>query len=1422
MEVDDYNFCELLRMEPVARMPDEDLLHSEVAIMSGGRDQSGRPLVTFPAQNHGILESRVMGSGLDRILRYYINITSPTTKVHGFAFIADLRFSTLDFISMLKSSLNSLQAETSSAVGPFMLYLIQPIDKKCLKDTQTLLALRQSKKKSNKHIPSTLFQTVMVVDEMDLYNHVDKSQLTADLGGYLQYSHSAWVRFRKTVEPFFVCYEEVIPKLPDAFSRLEDLESYDLGETREDLERQRENMQQLIRDLFRELGLESLSQECDDLLSKINQSDIDEVYAAVAQKPVFREVRLLAEYCREKLTMMKQRLDAARDRVEGRVEDEMKRIDLLEEMQNLSNWLLNEGPTGLKRLEIADSLGRAEMLCNHFETGVASLAVDKLAQADGLKEEFQTLVSEGGNGFANLRSAVRALEGHAENYQSMLDDRRHVLSTVRSFYGLYDKIARWCVRALKFLPSDIVDVHNDIRSERTKSRRRGQDVGDAEYRWIEDSERFLRKHPSPKEEDVTSMMEYVETVGEKVRKKKAKHLANRCAVLLRVLNTNDLASEKDVLLAKKWQGEVVGSRDDSQREKTKGVIRERKDGDGVEEARMEAEEEKREEMESEVDDPLLRRIGRHTPSKEVEVRGQRSKRRSSKGKVEEKADDRKSDSDGRGRKVADEERRTDDGAKEEKEDVRVEKDKDERGKEREQSQWIRPSQDFWAGRIPGVARQSQPQTDETDGRVAQHYDNVGMPVQDVHPHMAGRLQGPDQQVQDVNSPHLTASNAGGFQRYLNRNQNANPSPSYVNGHPLHALHGNVAPLHHQQVGPFQGMPGPINQSHLGTFQTRQSQFPVHGLNQSPYSIPPGSDVASRQHVQVMNTSAQTCTLYDPVTGLPYQAYLQSPRSTSLQGDPRSTDYLSDSQHSTPGLGHHRGQRLVDPHISGMHALQALVGHPQHRVTGHNRTHALNIGLSSMQAQHSRASTPRSEHKRELSPYEDVLSRIGQMRTRARRGKNGHDKSKPTSREMRAAKSVPNLSNLLAGVHMDGAGNRYGDTGLDLEGDRQSDYYARLAHLDDQTGRCSSEHATKKWVSRLMADDLHYANSSSLRSASPALPSSNTPRNQPRPLTPQEKYELESLTSLLNESDDDDDDSAPVSNSPTRDRFRLGDISSSQTRSRVLPTRPPNIDFDADQRELDQIRQNLSGSFAAPGNSEFGVTFDPLQTNELSPNLHHSSLSSNEISPLHYPSSHSTQTHPHPTSQSSHATYNSAYHSSASFAGANQGGSSYTSHHQNQTGPFNGRGVPSSRLPSGGAEGTTLAPMTEQMREYFGEVGVTEEELVQQGLEERLRNVHVNQVQERATRDHLSTPNFLAEAMNTLVKLDSSADSQLPVGLPLGARHMLQRNPSLQLSDEGVIIDGASWDGTLEPGSVATTERGSVESGVGSRGQASNP
>ena len=49
------------------------------------------------------------------------------------------------------------------AVGVCVLYAIQPINKKTCKDTLTLLNLRKSKKKQNKHIAQPLFQVIAML-----------------------------------------------------------------------------------------------------------------------------------------------------------------------------------------------------------------------------------------------------------------------------------------------------------------------------------------------------------------------------------------------------------------------------------------------------------------------------------------------------------------------------------------------------------------------------------------------------------------------------------------------------------------------------------------------------------------------------------------------------------------------------------------------------------------------------------------------------------------------------------------------------------------------------------------------------------------------------------------------------------------------------------------------------------------------------------------------------------------------------------------------------------------------------------------------------------------------------------------------------------------------------------------------------------
>ena len=241
-----------------------------------------------------------------------------------------------------------------------------------------------------------------------------------------------------------------------------------------------------------------------------------------------------------------------------------------------------------------------------------------------------------------------------------------------------------------------------------------------------------------------------------------------------------------------------------------------------------------------------------------------------------------------------------------------------------------------------------------------------------------------------------------------------------------------------------------------------------------------------------------------------------------------------------------------------------------------------------------------------------MNRIGQLRVRARKGEKKREKSKTNAGEIRGAKSVPNLSNMLASVPVRTPKDIAIENELGLNGDNQSDYYARLNQAENDTHH-SSRYATKKWVSRLVADDVYFSDSVSFRSASPTLMESGSKKHQQRPLTPQEKFELESLTSLLNESDDELDDSAPLSNSPIRDSFALNDGSFDQSRRRGRSSRPANIDFNADQEELDRIRQTLSGSYTGHSQSNRDVDLDSLHTSN-SPS-HYSS----HMSPLGYSS-----------------------------------------------------------------------------------------------------------------------------------------------------------------------------------------------------------
>ncbi|XP_035768529.1 guanine nucleotide exchange factor DBS [Neolamprologus brichardi] len=162
-------------------------LHRQFASLSGGRGKDGAPIITFPEYS-GF--SEVPEEDFLNVVTYLTSIPSLDAASIGFIIIIDRR----------KDKWSSVKASLSRIAGAFPGNL------------QLVLVLRPSRF-FQKHIADIGIKLhkddfkmkvpiVMLNSLSDLHGYVDKSQLTRELGGNLEYSHSQWIHHRTAIENF--------------------------------------------------------------------------------------------------------------------------------------------------------------------------------------------------------------------------------------------------------------------------------------------------------------------------------------------------------------------------------------------------------------------------------------------------------------------------------------------------------------------------------------------------------------------------------------------------------------------------------------------------------------------------------------------------------------------------------------------------------------------------------------------------------------------------------------------------------------------------------------------------------------------------------------------------------------------------------------------------------------------------------------------------------------------------------------------------------------------------------------------------------------------------------------------------------------------------------------------------------------------
>ncbi|XP_072897329.1 guanine nucleotide exchange factor DBS isoform X2 [Hemitrygon akajei] len=160
-------------------------LHKQFAILSGGRSRDGAPIITFPEHtDFGDLSDE----DFLNVVTYLTSIPSLDAASIGFIIIIDRR----------RDKWSSVKASLMRIAGAFpgnlqLVFVLRP--SRFIQRTIANFVIKFQQDDFKMKI-------IMLNTIADLHNYIEKSQLTKDLGGTLEYCHNQWIHHRTAIENF--------------------------------------------------------------------------------------------------------------------------------------------------------------------------------------------------------------------------------------------------------------------------------------------------------------------------------------------------------------------------------------------------------------------------------------------------------------------------------------------------------------------------------------------------------------------------------------------------------------------------------------------------------------------------------------------------------------------------------------------------------------------------------------------------------------------------------------------------------------------------------------------------------------------------------------------------------------------------------------------------------------------------------------------------------------------------------------------------------------------------------------------------------------------------------------------------------------------------------------------------------------------
>ncbi|XP_034554898.1 uncharacterized protein LOC117823778 [Notolabrus celidotus] len=530
---------------PSPPLPADHVFNSGAVLFPGAFDQHGCPLIMFPLDAQDKLSSDLSKAEVVDFINYFLCLhNKKQVKESLVSVVADLRQASLQTTRFIAETLLLLELHKRTVHS---VYIIQPKKKDVLKLLLKLLSPSKSY--------TTSFKKVLLKEIPELSNYIDRSQLTAPLGGYLVYCHHSWVAFIKEIHGFVQEFLSVVQRLPACISTLQALSRLQLPSTFSELQQFCSTNEAKFQQLRRELGLDKLLTRCENILEKLRYPESEASYQAMAGTPLFTHTAFDMLQNHSRITAAVEKVELLWQQAFSKARQQLQVCQLREDSLQVTEQIktLFEEKLQSYKIEIAQDGARAAMLVSDFEMSVHTPAVALVRWAEDVIHTLSEVVLC--DGLPAERWALD-LERLKEKLHSAVLFILQTLRAVSSYHHYYNKACCWyrLVLCENFLQELLSGINGGGDPAQRQRRSRGSSPA-----WRHKMSSFLRRNPPPDLEELVHLAHLSSVIPDEEVQQEGKQISQRCLTLRKLLLSSDPVSVAHLQLALQWQYELLRS-----------------------------------------------------------------------------------------------------------------------------------------------------------------------------------------------------------------------------------------------------------------------------------------------------------------------------------------------------------------------------------------------------------------------------------------------------------------------------------------------------------------------------------------------------------------------------------------------------------------------------------------------------------------------------------------------------------------------------------------------------------------------------------------------------------------------------------------------------------------------------------------------